>query len=271
MPVSLHIAIWHIRLLLCKVVEILTTVVDISTTMDGGGTDATRLCARLARFDIVKTEQPMKKITARQFAAFTEACHRAAKDHDLMRCSSGNISWRVDAERMLVSATRSWLADIRKEQVAVVRLRDGAVLNNCKPSAETPFHAGVLRARPDMNVVLHFQSPCATTLACCAGAEKANFFLTPEIPYYIGAVSFVPFLQPGSEALADAVTAALKTHDMAVLRNHGAVTVGKTFNDAIQKAVFFELACEIVLRAGDRIELMPKQDVELLLRKPGQV
>jgi len=213
----------------------------------------------------------MKTITARQFATFIEACHRAAREHGLVRCNSGNISWRVDAERMLVTGTRTWLGDIRKEQVAVVRIRDGAVLNDCKPSAETPFHLGVLRARPDMNVVLHFQTPFVTTVASRVDAEKLKFFVIPEIPYYIGEIAFVPFLLPGSEALGNAVTEALKTHDMVVLRNHGAVTVGTSFDDAILKASFFELACEIVVHAGDKLELIPKQHVELLLREPGQV
>jgi ribulose-5-phosphate 4-epimerase/fuculose-1-phosphate aldolase len=212
----------------------------------------------------------MKKITAKQFTTFIAACHRAAREHDLMRCSSGNISSRVDSERMLVTGTRTWLGTLRKNQVAVVRIRDGALLSGCKPSAETPFHAGVLRVRTDVNVVLHFQTPFATMLACCDGAEKTNFFLIPEIPYYIGEIAFVPFLQPGSEALGNAVTDSLRTHDMVVLRNHGAVTVGKTFDDAIQKAVFFELACQIVVQAGEKLRAMPTKDSDLLQRESGR-
>ena len=34
---------------------------------------------------------------------------------------------------------------------------------------------------------------------------------------------------------------------LAILKNHGLVTVGRDFNDTIQKAVFFELACRILL------------------------
>jgi len=121
-----------------------------------------------------------------------------------------------------------------------------------------------------MDVVLHFQTPFATTLACCDGAEKTNFFLIPEIPYYIGKIGFVPFLQPGSEALGNAVTDSLRTHDMVVLRNHGAVTVGKTFDDAIQKAIFFELACQIIVQAGKKLRAMPTKDSDLLQRESGR-
>ena len=57
------------------------------------------------------------------------------------------------------------------------------------------------------------------------------------------------YLPPGSQELAEAVTGAFAdgTTQMAILKNHGLVTVGKDFDDAIQKAVFFELACRILL------------------------
>ena len=206
----------------------------------------------------------MKKIPDKQFAAFIAACHDVANTHQLVRCSSGNMSWRVDAERMLITGTRTWLGNQRKDQVAVVRISDNAALNGCKPSVEAGFHAGVLRAQPEMNVVLHFQTPFATTLACCDGVEKVNFFVTPEVPYYIGEIGIVPFLQPGSEALADAVIAAMTKCDMVLLRNHGVVTVGESFDDAIQNAVFFELACEIIVRAGDKLRTMSKKDAKYL-------
>lgn len=201
---------------------------------------------------------------------FVNACHRAAKDYRLMQCSSGNMSWRIDAKRMLITGTRTWFENIRKDQVAVVRIADGAALNSCKPSVEKSFHAGVLRVRPDVNVVLHFQTPCATTLACCDGLEQVNFFVTPEIPYYIGKIAIAPYLPPGSEALAEAVIGPMKSHDMVVLRNHGMVTVGQTFDDAIQKAVFFELACGIILRAGAKLRALPKDGASALLRQPGR-
>lgn len=208
----------------------------------------------------------MKKIPSQCFSTFAEACRRAAGEYGLMKCSSGNMSWRVDAERMLVTATRTWLADLRPDQIAVLRIRDGKVLNDRRPSVESGFHAGVLRERPDRNVVLHFQSPFATTLACRQDLERMDFFSIPEIPYYIGRVAVLPYIPPGSEPLARAVIPALAKHDMAVLANHGMVTVGVDFNDAIQKAVFFELACEVIVRAGTKLRPLTKRAAAQLMR-----
>jgi ribulose-5-phosphate 4-epimerase/fuculose-1-phosphate aldolase len=204
--------------------------------------------------------EAMKKITRQQRSAFVTACHEAEHEYGLLRCSSGNMSWRIDAGRILVTGTRSWLGRLREDQVALVRLSDGARLNDCKPSVEAGFHAGILRVRPDRNVVLHFQTPFATTLAC-TDLSRMNFNVLPEVLYYIGPIAVLPYLTPGSKRLADAVTRAMTRHDLAMLRNHGQVVVGETFDDAFQKAVFFELVCEIIVRGGEKVRRLPRRAV----------
>ena len=194
--------------------------------------------------------------------AFVAAANRVAA-HGLVRCSSGNLSWRVDDEHVLVTPTRTWMADLSVDQVAVCRLADGAVLNDSRPSVEAGFHLGVLRARADVRVVLHHQSPCATTIACCEPAPP-SYDLIPEIPFYIGPIGEVPYLPPGSQELADAVVAAMSDHDLVQLRNHGQVVVGRDFDDVIQKACFFELACEILVRGGECVRPMSRDGVAQL-------
>ena len=103
-----------------------------------------------------------------------------------------------------------------------------------------------------MNVVLHFQSPYATAVAC-GTPEKHDFNMTIEVPVYIGRPKAVPYSPPGSKKLAQAAIEVFKdkqTH-LAILNNHGLVTVGKDINDAIQKAVFFEMTCRILLTNPD--------------------
>ena len=191
----------------------------------------------------------MKNITEKHLDEFVAVCHKVAAN-GLVRCSSGNLSWRVNEDYMLITATSAWMANITKEQVALIRISDGAIMNDKKPSSESGFHLGIMQNRADVNVVLHFQSPCATAFACCE-TDLTNFFIIPEIPYYIGQISVLPYLDPGSKDLAKAVISAIKKHDLVTLKNHGQVTVGKSLDDVIQKATFFELACEILLRLGN--------------------
>jgi ribulose-5-phosphate 4-epimerase/fuculose-1-phosphate aldolase len=196
---------------------------------------------------------------------FVEACRRVAAE-GLVRVSSGNLSWRLGDGRVLLTGGGTWLGEITEPEVAVCRLEDGAVLNRVRPSAELGFHLGILRARPDVNVVLHFQTPCATAIGCMDG-QPPSFYVIPEIPYYIGPVAFVPYLNPGTAELAQAVVEAMRSHNMAILRNHGEVTVAADFRRAIQNAAFFELACDIVLKAGNRLIPMRREDSAYLVDK----
>jgi len=204
----------------------------------------------------------MREIPEATLDRFVEACREVAK-HGLVRCSCGNLSMRVDEECFLVTATGSWMSNLSRDQVAVCRLDDGASLNGKKPSSETGFHAGILRSRPDVNVVLHFQTPCATTVAC-QPANHVDFSLIPEVPFYIGPVARVPYFAPGSEALATAVTQAMRTHDMVLLSNHGQVTAARDFDHVLQNAEFFELACQIILLGGNSIAPLDTQAIEQL-------
>lgn len=192
-----------------------------------------------------------------------EACHRAGR-HGLMRSSSGNISLRLDETRMLVTASRSWLGRLTGEDVSICLISDGSVLEGCKPTVEIGFHAGILRTRPDVNLVMHFQTPCATALACQA-SDNINYNVIPEIPFYIGPVARIPYVLPGSKELAQAVTDAMREHDLVVMGNHGQVTVARDADHAIENAEFFELASEIILHSGDRVTAISEKEAQRLI------
>ncbi len=187
----------------------------------------------------------MLEINSTDIDSFLVACHRAAS-YKLQQFSSGNMSRRISGNLALLSASRSWLEDITSNQVAVCEIETGKLLNSITPTVESEFHLGILKQRKDIDVVFHFQSPFATAIACGDCAD-INFFVIPEIPYYIGKPAIVETLVPGSKELAQATINAMSKTNLAILKNHGLVTVAKTYNQAIQQAGFFELACQIIL------------------------
>lgn len=81
--------------------------------------------------------------------------HIAMAMPKLMLCSSGNLSWRI-GEEALVSGTGSWVPNLQKEKVSICNIATGTPQNGVKPSMESTFHLGILRERPDVNVVLPF-------------------------------------------------------------------------------------------------------------------
>lgn len=103
-------------------------------------------------------------ITNEHIEQYLAQAHRYG-DAKLMLCSSGNLSWRI-GEEALVSGTGSWVPNLQKEKVSICNIATGTPQNGVKPSMESTFHLGILRERPDVNVVLHFQSEYATAVSC---------------------------------------------------------------------------------------------------------
>jgi ribulose-5-phosphate 4-epimerase/fuculose-1-phosphate aldolase len=208
-------------------------------------------------------------ITKEHIAKFIEQAHRVGKER-LQLCSSGNLSWRAEENTALVSGTGSWLPHLAEENVAVCDISTGLRIDGPKPSIESSFHLGVLRNRKDVNVMLHFQSPYATVISCMK-EKPADFNVTAEIPLYVGReIPVVPYYRPGSPELAKAVTEAMQNHNSILLAKHGQVVCGKDFNDAYQKAVFFEMACEIIVRAGkDNYTTLTEEEIADLFKHFG--
>ena len=182
-------------------------------------------------------------------------------DRRLTRCSSGNLSWRI-GELALVSATGSWVPELRKEQVSVCRVATGEWINGVKPSMESTFHLTIMRNRPEVNVVLHCQSIYATTVACMKN-KPVDFNVTAELPCHCGReIAMVPYFRPGSPELAKAVVEAMQHHNSVMLEKHGQVFVGKDFKEAIEKAEFLEMACEIMVHSGMNYNTLTGAEIE---------
>lgn len=191
---------------------------------------------------------------------FIRQAHRVG-DAGLTVCSSGNLSWRI-GEEALVSGTGSWVPSLPKEKVAQVKIATGETLNGVKPSMESGFHLGVLRERPDINVVLHFQSPYATAVSCMK-QKPENFNVTAEVPCHVGReIPIIPYFRPGSPELAAAVIAAMKEHNSILLTNHGQVVCGKDFDQAFERAMFFEMACRIIILTGGKYDVLTPQEID---------
>ncbi len=200
------------------------------------------------------------EITEKHIEQFLAAANEVG-DRRLTRCSSGNLSWRI-GELALVSATGSWVPELRKEQVSVCRVATGEWINGVKPSMESTFHLTIMRNRPEVNVVLHCQSIYATTVACMKN-KPVDFNVTAELPCHCGReIAMVPYFRPGSPELAKAVVEAMQHHNSVMLEKHGQVFVGKDFKEAIEKAEFLEMACEIMVHSGMNYNTLTGAEIE---------
>lgn len=199
-------------------------------------------------------------ITKTEIEEFLAQAHRCG-NAGLMLCSSGNLSWRRGDEA-LVSGTGSWLPELVAEKISICNIATGESQNGVKPSMESTFHLGVMRQRPDVNVVLHFQSEYATAVACMKNKPN-NFNVTAEVPCHVGReIPVIPYYRPGSPELAKAVIEALTDHNSCLLTNHGQVVCGKDFNQAYERAMFFEMACRIIIQSGGDYDVLTAEEID---------
>jgi len=160
--------------------------------------------------------------------------------------TSGNISLRVDEERFLISASGAWLGTLTPEQTALCYLHEEGFAG-ARPSVETPMHRAIYRTRLDAQVVVHV-SPPYSTLDACSGLEVPTD-LNIENIFYLGSIARVPYIQPGTQQLADAVAEAVREHETIILSNHGVITFHRSVPDVLMRVESFEMSCRIIVMA----------------------
>jgi len=141
---------------------------------------------------------------------------------------SGNLSARLDAENILITATGSFLGQLKTEDIVKVDLETLEVAGRIKPSSELPLHSLVYKNFP-AQVVVHCHPPLVNGYFAVAKTLKALSF---ETKFYLGQVPVVPQETP-TVINPQAVVDALKTNNLAVLKNHGLIAIGDKFIDAL--------------------------------------
>lgn len=163
----------------------------------------------------------------------------------LVVATSGNLSVRRGD---LVAITPSGLDydDLRPELVTVVSMDGTLVEGELAPSTELPLHLAAYRATT-ARAVVHTHSLSATVVACTEEELPPVHYLFGEMG---GPVRVAPYAGFGTAALAAGLAGALEGRTAALLRSHGAVTVGETLERAYSRALVLEWLAALWLRAA---------------------
>ena len=116
-----------------------------------------------------------------------------------------------------------------------------------RPSSEWRFHRDILKARPDIDVVLHCHSIYATTLAC-------HHRQIPAFHYMVGVaggtnIPCAEYATFGTQELSEAVLAALKGRTACLLAQHGQIAIGKTLDKTLWLATEVETLSRLYVQA----------------------
>lgn len=167
-------------------------------------------------------------------------------ERGLIGGTEGNISCRLEGDRLLVTPAGVIKADLEPEDV-VMTDRDGTPLEAGTPSSEIKLHCKIYRERADCNAIVHAHPVTATAFALSGRTIPDD--LLPEAGCVLGSVALAPFAIPGTDEVGDAVTPFLKDHKTLLLSNHGAVTLGASLQDAYVRMETLERVSRIVLIA----------------------
>ena len=87
--------------------------------------------------------------------------------------------------------------------------------------------------------------------------------ITPGFVYYAHPLPMVPFLVPGTQILAKTVAEKFSKRQRraVLLQNHGLVTVGKDFQEALNVAEEVDEAARIYVLTGGKAKAIPSEDL----------
>ena len=147
---------------------------------------------------------------------------------------------------------------IRSEHVVVMD-RKGNLLedNGLLPTVEYPTHLHIYDARKDCRAIVHSHGQWSSVFAITG--RSIPVCLAEQALYLGGEAVCAEYGQVGSEDLGEKIVVALgDTRYTALMRNHGAVAIGSSLDEALMRAILLEKGAQTTLFGmllGNPIEL----------------
>ncbi|OOF42300.1 aldolase [Rodentibacter rarus] len=179
---------------------------------------------------------------------------------------AGNLSVRLDENRILVTPTGSSLGRLKAERLSVLDM-DGNVLEGDKPSKESVFHLAMYRKNSECRAIVHLHSTYLTALSCLENLDPQNA-MKAFTPYYVmrvGGLPVIPYYRPGSPRIAEELEARALSGKAFLLANHGVVVTGEDLLDAADNAEELEETAKLFfLLQGKPIRYLTDDEVNEL-------
>lgn len=181
--------------------------------------------------------------------------------------SGGNLSiFNRQNGLIAIKPTGVDYLEMRPVDVVVINPEGEIIDGRMKPSSEVSLHLGLLKARPEINAVVHTHQVYATTLACL------NWEI-PAVHYLVGfsgnKVPVAPYATYGTPELAQAVVQSIGRYNACLMANHGIVTLGDTLFAAFNVAEELELVSRLYYQSMciGKPQILSDQEMEVVTKK----
>jgi L-fuculose-phosphate aldolase len=155
--------------------------------------------------------------------------------------SFGNLSCRLDDERVLITPTGLDYFMMELEDIVTLGLDGREFAGRREPSSEFRLHLAIYRARADAQAIVHTHSAHALALSIITTELPA---LTEELEHGVGGpVRVAPYAPAGTQELAEQAAKILKDikSKALILARHGVVGLGRNLEETL-------LVCQLVER-----------------------
>jgi L-fuculose-phosphate aldolase len=159
--------------------------------------------------------------------------------------TDGNLSVRLDQNRILVTPTGFSKGMMSPEDMVIVDLHGKKLSGFYNPSSEITMHLTIYRMRPDVGAIVHAH-PCTATGFASAGIALDEP-LCSEVVITLGAVPLAPYATTGTMELSDSLRPYIPFHDAILMANHGVVAYGDDLCRAYMRMEAVEHYAKIVL------------------------
>ncbi len=176
----------------------------------------------------------------------------------------GNISVREN-DKLLITPSGVNKGLLKEEDLLVINFNCDVVEGKGKPSTEVLMHIEIYKKRGDLKAIIHSHPPYS--VAICISKIKIPENLLPETTIYLGKISFVDYIRPGTIELAKEVSKNFQDGDVVFIGNHGITVGGKSLLDAYNKIEIVEDTAKsfIISKLLGNVNLIPDEDSELFL------
>ncbi|WP_455013715.1 class II aldolase/adducin family protein [Hominenteromicrobium sp.] len=163
--------------------------------------------------------------------------------------NDGNLSAKLPDGTFLATPTGISKSFITPEKLVRIDAEGNVLegLEGYRPSSEIKMHLRCYKERDDVGAVLHAHPPTATGYAV-AHFDRDRYTMI-ETLLAIGSVPVTPYGTPSTYEVPDAIAPYLQEHDVLLLANHGALTVGCDALTAYYRMETLELYAKISLTA----------------------
>ncbi|MDO9391275.1 MAG: class II aldolase/adducin family protein [bacterium] len=179
--------------------------------------------------------------------------------------TDGNVSARLDGQRILITPSMLRKGDIRESQLLVTDLEGKVLAGRGKPSSEIKMHLYAYKMRPDVKAMVHAHPPFATAFAAAGLDLKAP--LLPEVVLTVGPVPLARYATPSTEEVPRSMAPLIKEHQALLLANHGVLALGRSLEEALQRMERVEHLAKIsfLAQALGRPKYLDKKQLQGLL------